>query len=157
MVYSTVDTYLTDEDFRRSINDPCMYFKPDCNIIILLWVDDILIAAQPAAMKTVKSVFGIRFQMKDLGEVSYFLGIRFERLKIEDIETITMSQSMYISKVLERFGKSDCKPRYKLTPIEMKPCVNEQDSEPHIGDEIKMYTVQTNCWCPHLYYDCYKT
>ena len=128
---------MTDEGFRRSINDPCLYFKPDCNIFILLWVDDILNAAQPTAMKTVKSVFEKRFQMKDLGEVSYFLGIRFERLKIEDIETITMSQSMYISKVLERFGMSDCKPRF--TPIEMKPCVNEHDSEPLIGDEMKMY------------------
>ena len=32
---------------------------------------------------------------------------------------------------------SDCKPRF--TTIEMKPCVNEHDSEPLIGDGMKMY------------------
>lgn len=50
--------------------------------------------------------------MKDLGKISYFLGIQFDQKK----DKITMNQKQYILKMLERFGMSDCKPR--STPSE---------------------------------------
>lgn len=52
--------------------------------------------------------------MKDLGKISYFLGIPFEQKE----EEIKMNQKRYILKMLERFGMSNCKPR--STPCELK-------------------------------------
>lgn len=62
-----------------------------------------------------------RFNMQDLGKISYFLGIEFE----QDGEQIKMSQKMCILKMLERFGMSKCKPRY--TPSEPKQETIESD------------------------------
>jgi hypothetical protein len=52
--------------------------------------------------------------MNDLGLISCFLGIDFEHVN----DGIKMNQTKYISKVLDRFGMSHCKPR--LTPSEQK-------------------------------------
>ena len=52
--------------------------------------------------------------MKDLGKLSYFLGIELE----QGDGFIKMSQKRYLSKVLERFHMSNCKPRN--TPSEQK-------------------------------------
>lgn len=45
--------------------------------------------------------------MKDLGVLSWFLGIQF-KCKNDFIE---MSQSKFVEKILERFNMSDCKPK----------------------------------------------
>ncbi|PIK49004.1 hypothetical protein BSL78_14110 [Apostichopus japonicus] len=52
--------------------------------------------------------------MKDLLEISYFLGINF----IQGEGEISMDQSKYIMKILDKFSMSDCKPR--STPCEVK-------------------------------------
>ena len=52
--------------------------------------------------------------MKDLGRLSYFLGIHFE----QGDGFVKMNQKGYITKVLERFEMSNCKPR--STPAEQK-------------------------------------
>ena len=54
------------------------------------------------------------FHMKDLGKLSYFLGIHFE----QGDGFVTMNQKRYLTKVLERFEMSDCKLR--ATPSEQK-------------------------------------
>ncbi|XP_066360937.1 uncharacterized mitochondrial protein AtMg00810-like [Miscanthus floridulus] len=45
--------------------------------------------------------------MSDLGALSYYLGIEVRQEK----EALTLSQSAYASKLLERSGMAECKPR----------------------------------------------
>lgn len=66
--------------------------------------------------------------MKDLGDISYFLGINFER--IDNI--ISMDQSQYLKNVLERFGMESCKPR--STPCDTKPSTYYCDDETIINE-----------------------
>ena len=51
--------------------------------------------------------------MEDLGKISWFLGIEFAH----EHEKITMCQSRYIERLLNRFGMQDCKSKY--TPCDM--------------------------------------
>ncbi|XP_066316635.1 uncharacterized mitochondrial protein AtMg00810-like [Miscanthus floridulus] len=55
--------------------------------------------------------------MSDLGALSYYLGIEVRQGK----ETLTLGQSTYASKLLERSGMAECKPY--VTPMEerLKP------------------------------------
>ena len=55
-----------------------------------------------------------QFRMKDLGAITSFLGIDFKQSQGE----IKMNQSIFILKILERFGMTDCKPR--STPCEQR-------------------------------------
>ena len=128
-----LDTYLQKEGFIRSVNDPCFYFKPDNEIYLLVWVDDLLIASKCDTIKHVKKSLEQNFKMKDLGIVSHFLGIQFE---ITDDE-ISISQSKYIETLLDRFGMQNCKPSH--TPCEMKPCNHDHNCEMLDDEQLQMY------------------
>ena len=108
--------YLINElDFIQSNSDPCLFSKRNegDTIIIIVWVDDIIIAANTIqSMKSIKSDLSSKFQMKDLGQLSTFLGIKFD----QHHESISMSQSHYLENVLKTFGFNDCRPR--TTPCE---------------------------------------
>ena len=115
--YKLLNDHLEQDNFVRNLSDHCVYRKQigDEQIIVTIWVDDLIIAASSNdLLKEFKGTMKAKFNMKDLGKISYFLGIKFEQHE----EKIIMDQKRYILKMLERFGMSDCKPRY--TPCEPK-------------------------------------
>ena len=108
--------YLSNEQFEQSQVDACVYTKNtnESKVAIIVWVDDIIIAASNAQLlNDVKSSLSREFKMKDLGELSWFLGIEFKCVD----DCIEMSPKKYADKVLTRFGMADCKP--KPTPCEI--------------------------------------
>lgn len=108
--------YLIGENFDESMSDPCVYTKKvgESKVILIVWVDDILIAASDETiLNDVKSNLSVKFKMKDLGKMSWFLGMEV----VQKNDYIEMSQKLYIQRLLERFKMSDCKP--KATPCEV--------------------------------------
>ena len=102
--------YLTDNGFIQSAVDPCMYTRKanDSTVMMLVWVADILIAGTDTkCIDEVKRELKLKFNMSDFGTLSYFLGIEF---KFGD-NIVKMDQSLYLKKVLKRFGMEECKPR----------------------------------------------
>ena len=94
--------------------------------IVIIWVDDIIITSNSTdVLKSVKDNFSERFQMKDMGKLSWFLGIEF----VYEEGIIKMNQTKYNERVLSRFNMQNCKPR--STPCEMNSSkVNEESSSP---------------------------
>ena len=122
--------YLTQEGFVQSLADPCVYVKSTefGQVIAIVWVDDIIIAgSNTVVLKKAKESLMMRFKMKDLGVLSWFLGIQF---KCEN-DCIEMSQSKFVEKILERFNMSDCKS--KAVPCQLgankASTVNESEFE----------------------------
>ena len=77
-------------------------------VIIIVWVDDIIIAASHLELVTsVKESLCKRFKMKDLGERSWFLGTEFKCHE----QHIEMNQTQYIEKIVSKFGMTDCTPK----------------------------------------------
>ena len=102
--------YLTQEGFVQSLADPCVYVKSTefGQVIAIVWVDDIIIAGSNTdVLKKAKGSLMMRFKMKDLGVLSWILGIQF---KCEN-DCIEMSQSKFVEKIMERFNMSDCRPK----------------------------------------------
>ena len=67
-------------------------------MIAIVWVADIIIAGSNTdVLKKAKKSLMMRFKMKDLGVLSWFLGIKF---KCEN-DCIEMSQSKFVEKILE--------------------------------------------------------
>jgi hypothetical protein len=78
-------------------------------LIIIIHVDDLIILARNVSiLKWLKSRLEDEFEMSDLGDLHYCLGVEFERDRANC--TITMSQSKYIEEVLKRFNMEECKP-----------------------------------------------
>jgi hypothetical protein len=77
-------------------------------IFLVLYVDDILLASNDLGLlHETKQLLSQSFEMKDLGEASYVIGIEIHRDKQQKI--LRLSREAYIEKVLERFRMSDCK------------------------------------------------
>ena len=55
-----------------------------------------------------KECYHKNFDMKDLGEANFVLGIEIHRDR--DHKFLGLSQKAYVDRVLERFGMESCKP-----------------------------------------------
>ncbi len=133
---SLLHSYLVDLSLTQSFADPCLCTRITDDEVtnVLVWVDDIIIAASSdAKLKNMKESLGDKFRMKDLGKISWYLGIQF----VCDDNVIKMNQTKYVEKILEKFGMQHCKPAY--TPCNMdvnKVCISSSESK--LAD-INMY------------------
>jgi hypothetical protein len=65
-------------EFKDNIEDNCVYvkFKNGKYIFLILYVDDILLASSDVTLlQETKGFLSSKFDMKDLGEASFVLGI----------------------------------------------------------------------------------
>lgn len=82
-------------------------------MIILVYVDDLLITGNDAALiEEAKHTLHSHFKIKDLGELKYFLGIEFMRSK----EGILMNQRKYALELIAEAGLGNAKP--SMTPLD---------------------------------------
>ena len=78
-----------------------------------MYVDDLIVTgAHTEDINNFKREMAARFRMSDLGALSYCLGIEVRQGK----EELTLGQSAYASKLLERSGMAEYKPC--VTPME---------------------------------------
>ena len=96
-------------------------------MIVIIYVDDLIIlTSDMTKLMEFKAKLEKEFDMSDLRELHFFLGVQIERNKAT--RTLTMHQKSYIEGVLSRFGMEECKPL--ATPLDvkailMKPCQEE--------------------------------
>jgi hypothetical protein len=76
-------------------------------INLVLYVDDILLASSGKnLLYETKGFLSSNFDMKDLGDASYVLGIEIHRDRTKGV--LGLSQKAYIEKVLKRYNMHDC-------------------------------------------------
>lgn len=74
-----------------------------------LYVDDIvLVGNQKEVIDKAKGVLQSCFEVNDMGDVNYILGVHVRRDK--RLNTCSLSQKRYTQMLLDRFGMSDCHP-----------------------------------------------
>ncbi|KAJ9538231.1 hypothetical protein OSB04_030964 [Centaurea solstitialis] len=104
------DERIKEFGFAKSEFEPCVYTKFSGSIVtfLVLYVDDILLIGNDVpTLQSVKSWLSKCFQMKDLGEAAYILGIKIYRNRSKRL--IGLSQSTYIDKILKRFRMDESK------------------------------------------------
>lgn len=112
-----IDEWFKEYGFNVSEADPCLYVKRSeprrdgemSILIVLLWVDDLIICGSSAGdIGEFKKAISKRFNMKDLGALSYILGMEITRDR--GARTLEITQKAYIEKMLQRFQMEECKP-----------------------------------------------
>ena len=89
----------------------CIYCKVSGRkfIFLILYVDDILLASSDLGLlHETKRMLSNNFDMKDLGEASFVLGIEIHRNR--SCRLLGLSQRIYVDRILERFNMQQCKP-----------------------------------------------
>ena len=97
--------------FVMNSTDECIYhkFSGSKYFFLILYVDDILLAINDLnLLRDAKQFMSNTFEMKDLGNASYVIGIQIYRDHSKDI--LRLSQKGYIKKLLKRYNMRDYKP-----------------------------------------------
>lgn len=102
-----LDKCLKDLGFKKCLHEQAVYTK--CRNgsvpIVGMYVDDLLVAgSSELEIKLFKEQINKQFEMSDLGLLSYYLGIEVKQGR----SSITLKQSAYAKKVLEKAGMSRC-------------------------------------------------
>jgi hypothetical protein len=109
--YLKFDETIRSFDFKENEKDNCIYakFRNRKFIFLILYVDDILLASSDVSLLLqTKSFLSSNFDMKDLGETSFVLGIEIHRDRRKGI--LGLSQKAYLEKVLKKFSMHACNP-----------------------------------------------
>ena len=99
------DQTIRNFGFKENVEDNCVYtkFKNGKFIFLVLYVDDILLASSDVSLLLeTKKFLSSKFDMKDLGEASFVLGIEIHRDRSKGV--LGLSQKAYIEKVLKKFS-----------------------------------------------------
>jgi hypothetical protein len=101
--------------FRQAQSDPSLFITGSGvdTVYLLVYVDDILIAARGDLAKQVYAAIEDKFTVRNLGDATFFLGMHITRDRIA--RTITLSQEQHTLNMLDRFNMADAKPR--RTPL----------------------------------------
>ena len=96
--------------FKMNMVDDCIYhkFSGSKHIYLVLYVDDIFFATNDIGMlHETKRFLSKKFEMKDLGDASFVLGIQIHH---RSRGILGLSQKIYTEKIHKRFDMHDCKP-----------------------------------------------
>ena len=91
--------------FEQNLDELCVYKRHQDKVVIflILYANDILLIGNDVGvMSSVKIWLSSQFDMKDLGEASYILGIKLWRDRKNRM--LDLSQVGYIDKILARFS-----------------------------------------------------
>jgi hypothetical protein len=121
-----IGQYLVISGFQTSNANFSLYVKKTNHgiIVIVIYVDDLIITRDSDAnISDLKKLLKQKFEMKDLGELRYFLGIEV----IQSPKRIWLLQRQYALDKLSEYGMTGCKPISILLEQNVKLSANEGD------------------------------
>ena len=125
--YGKLSKFLISCNFKISGGDSSLFTKQDQNgiTIVLVYVDDLIITvSDQVEIENIKNNLKQKFDIKDLGNLKYFLGIEIAHSS----KGLFLSQRKYTLDLLKETGKLGCKPAQ--TPIDINTKLNNEDGEP---------------------------
>jgi hypothetical protein len=125
--FAKFSSTISQHSFSSSSYDSALFFRrSDHGIsLLLLYVDDMIITGDDVqGIQDLKRFLGQHFEMKDLGPLSYFLGLEVS----SSSDGYYLTQAKYTSDLISRAGITDNK--IVDTPIEYNNRLNTHDREP---------------------------
>src|ERR1700733_4085980 len=103
-----INGYLQKMGFVKSDADPNLYYLVVENepLILVLYVDDLFLIGSSKFIGDCNKNLATEFDMKDLGQMHYFLGLEVWQQKGE----IFLGQGRYATEMLKRFRLQDYRP-----------------------------------------------
>lgn len=103
-----MDKYLKNLGCAQRTTDKCLFTrkKKDKTLYIIVYVDDLLIAGSATEINDIIKQLQKEYEIKNLGPVSYHLGINIERNKERNF---ALHQTNKISEMVEKFNQKDMK------------------------------------------------
>ena len=132
--------------YHQSNSDHTLFIKRrKCQVTcLIIYVDDMIITGNdPEEITQFRRNLFLEFEMKDLGELKYFLGIEVLRSK----EGIFISQQKYVLDLLAQTGLLDCKP--VDTPIVVNHGLRIDEEEEVVDQEKYQHLIGKLIYLSH--------
>ena len=128
----TLDTHLKKLGFLQCNSDPCIYVAAIEELMVVgVYVDDIVTGCKSRErLEDLKKRLCSQFDMKDLGRLHHLLGLKVVQ---DDMKgDVWIGQSIYIERVLERYGMENAKS--VGTPVDVSSKLVYADDEDEVID-----------------------
>ncbi|RVW66606.1 Retrovirus-related Pol polyprotein from transposon RE1 [Vitis vinifera] len=118
---------IKNQEYQQGQSDHTMFFKQSNDgrmTILIVYVDDIILTGDNTGkVERLKKVLATKFEVKDLGQIRYFLGMEVARSR----KGISISQRKYVLDLLTETDMLGCKPNN--TPIKARK-MTKSDGKP---------------------------
>ena len=125
--YETLHEFFTEIGFMCSVVNHVVFFRHEGEFssVVSVSTDDMVITGNSIdSINWVKGEFRKRFEISDLGEIKWLLGLEIKYDKAA--RTLSISQGAYIDKLIEHFGLSDA--NAISTPFELGTALSADQS-----------------------------
>ena len=132
---SVLDSQLKNMGFVQADSDPCIYrVSAGETFFIGVYVDDIVLAAKSEKqLSEVKKSLAERFNIKDMGRLHYFLGMKV--IQNDETNEVWIGHPAYTKNLLQKFGMESAKP--VKTPVDTSTkLVKATESEDSIDQQL---------------------
>jgi hypothetical protein len=131
---ATFRRFMTEDGFKESDADPCVYIRKRNTLsIVAVYVDDLIIITEHQdEMDRIKQSLKERFKMKDMGILHYCLGVSVDVDQVAG--HVKIGQGQYILKMLERYGLMDANP--VSTPMDPSVRLVKDDGQSKPVDSV---------------------
>jgi len=138
--------------FKRLKSEPCVYIKinkkKEIVCILSVYVDDILIAGTTEEINGVKESIKRKFNIKDIGNVEFVIGIKFNKIK----DGYILHQGRYLNDILNKFNTNNLTFSKNLIPIENTNLKNKKFEETKYRSAIGSLLYLAVCTRPDILY-----
>ncbi|KAJ0787642.1 putative RNA-directed DNA polymerase [Helianthus annuus] len=125
--FSKLSSALITDGFIQCLSDTSLFVYSRDSVIcyVLVYVDDIIITGSSSAYVTgLIERLHSQFALKDLGALSYFLGVQATFHE----DTLHLSQQRYLCDLLQRTGLAECRPL--STPVSSGRQLSRHSGDP---------------------------
>ncbi|GKE36893.1 uncharacterized mitochondrial protein-like protein, partial [Tanacetum coccineum] len=137
-----LDSTLEEMGFLQCVHEKAVYRKVSNGefIIIAVYGDDIFVTGTSLDLiNEFKKRMASQFEMLDLGELTYYLGIEVSQGK----DCVEIKQERYARKILKEAGMEDC--NRALCPMEPGLKLSKAKDKPEV--EVTPYRKMVSCLC----------
>ncbi|KAL9444243.1 hypothetical protein AB3S75_017429 [Citrus x aurantiifolia] len=131
--YSRIDDHLLNIGFNKSMSESTLYIQVINHelIVVSLYVDDLLVTgSNEELVKQFKVQMMQAFEMTDLGEMTFFLGLEIQKSQ----QGVFIGQQKYAKEVLNKFNMEDCKS--VCTPLAQNEKFSKDDGAEKIDEAL---------------------
>lgn len=135
-------SFLPSIGFSFSHVDPSLFVKisGSSRVFLLLYVDDIIVTGDSEALiDEVKTALQAEFDMKDLGDLNFFLGLEIKYLK----NGLFLSQHKYATDLVHKAGLDSCNSH--MTPCQSGLKLYEDGGTPLSPSDASQFRSLVGC------------
>jgi len=148
----TIAPWIIEQGFERGCNDQCIFYNAEHDLVVLLYVDDILMDGEQEDIDWFDYKLVNRFDCKDREDLTVDNPVDYIGLEMSmDVTYIYLAMEEYTIKMLHIMDMADCRPA--STPID-KPIENNTPLPKHLRRQF-MTGVGMSGWLVNtIRFDC---